>query len=360
MLKYFSSNPVRDPRQFVGREREIVHITELLAAGRSCVVVGPDGSGKTSLLHHIAQTAALVLDEPPLVVSLDAATIRQASQLYQPVLAALRQSGDDELALDQAFQTETPPLLLLLDNLDRAGAAFNGVVRSALRGWVSQHKLQILAASALPLEQTAPDMQTALVTVPMPPLIEREARALLAELAAQAKLDLPTATINELMQVAGTQPAQLKFALDAWARSDNGKAFEWQRTVREHAAATTAPPRDSYTVGIETEANQPQATQAALPRTLPAQPETKPKPPRTYRADDPSDFLWTLILLAVAVFVWWLIGSWWGVLGFAATLLVWVGLAHGLVAQNPHWRNNILVAATRRLPFVGRFAPRED
>ena len=70
-LSLFSPEPVRNPADFVGREREVVQLSELLAAGRSSVVVGPNGSGKSSLLLHLGQAVGLVLDEPPLVVYLD-------------------------------------------------------------------------------------------------------------------------------------------------------------------------------------------------------------------------------------------------------------------------------------------------
>lgn len=360
-MKYFSTQPIRDAQQFIGREREIVQINELLAAGKSCAVIGIDGSGKTSLLNHLAQTAAMVLDDPPLVVYVDLATVRHVSDLYRPILMRLRATGDEEFALDQALQEATTPVLLLLDNLDRAGVAWNGVVRSALRNWINQGKIQIVAASALLLAQIAPDMQQSLVSVPLQPMIEREARSLLNELAAQAQLNLPNNVMSEIMQVAGTQPAQLKFALDAWARSDNGNAFDWKRTVREANTVVPTPANDlSYTSVIETEANDPHAKIAPATPTVAPAPPAKPKPKPIYRADDPSDFLWTLILVSIAAFVWWLTGSWWGALGFGAVLLLWVGIAHVLVKQNESWRNHLYVAATRRLPLVGRFAPRPD
>ncbi|HYF63185.1 MAG TPA: hypothetical protein VD886_10260, partial [Herpetosiphonaceae bacterium] len=61
---------------------------------------------------------------------------------------------------------------------------------------------------------------------------------------------------------------------------------------------------------------------------------------------------------ALAVGVWWAIGSWWGALGFAAALLGWVGAAALLVRLDERWRGSLFVAATQLLPLVGRFAPR--
>lgn len=359
----FSSEPVRDPAQFVGREREVVQISELLAAGRSCVLVGPTGSGKTSLLNHLGQAAAMVLDVPPTVIYLDLAGVRTTEDFYAPILRALRQLGDDELALGQVLAADEPPaVVLLLDELDRAGSGFSGLVRSALRGWIREGELLLVAASAESLDRAAPDLQTTLLQLTLPPMPEREARALVRELATRANLELAGAAIADIIGVAGGYPARIQRALELWVQSEGGKTFDWRRTFREQfpEQAVLDDSLRGFMPTVEAQTIHPAVESVSSRASLRQRIRDSQKPrPRSYQADDPSEFLWMLILLSVAIGVWWAIGLWWGALGFAATMLLWVGLAHALVRFGGEtWRGNLFVAATRLLPLAGRLAPR--
>ncbi len=359
----FSTEPIRDPAQFVGREREVVQISELLAAGRSCVVVGPEGSGKTSLLNHIGQTAALVLDTPPTVIYLDLVGVRTSADFYAPLLRALGQSGEDELALGQILASaESPPILLLLDELQRAGAGFSGLVRSALRGWVRDGKLLIVAASAEALDRAAPDLQTTLLQLTLPPMPEREARSLVNELAQRARQELSASMVSDIIGVAGGYPARIQRAIELWVQSEGGATFDWRRTFRERypEQAVLDNSLQGFTPVVEAHSAAPEVSTTPARATLRERIRDSQKPqPRSYRADDPSEFLWMLIMLALAIGIWWAIGSWWGALGFAGTLLLWVGLAWALVRLGgDHWRSHLFVGATRLFPLIGRFAPR--
>ncbi|HYF63617.1 MAG TPA: ATP-binding protein, partial [Herpetosiphonaceae bacterium] len=288
----FSPEPVRDPAHFVGREREVVQLSELLAAGRSCAVVGPPGSGKTSLLLHIGQAAAMVLDVPPLVAYLDLAGVRTAADFYAPILRALKQPGDDELALGQAFAAGSTPILLLLDNLDRAGAGWSGLVRSAVRGWVRDGKLLILAASGEPLDRAAPDLQTTLLQLSLPPLPEREARSLVAELAGRASLEVPEAAAAAILHAAGGYPNRIQRALELWAQSKDGSAFDWRRTFREQFPDQSGLDDSlrGYAPAVESHTEAPAASAAKLPTPTSGYPPAAPAPdnplkgPRAYTA----------------------------------------------------------------------------
>ncbi len=359
---YFSTTPIHDPRDFVGREREIVQINEALAAGRSCAVIGPPGSGKTSLLHHIGQAVAMVLDQPPQVVFLSLTRVNEVRDLYSPMLRALRANGDDELSLTQAFhEANTPPMLLLLDDLAAAGLGWSGLVRSALRGWVNQGFLQIVAASSQPLDQIAPDLQSTLSQITLPPMPEREVRSLIDTLTQSAKLDPDQATINQVIKLAGGYPAAIKLALEIWARSQATTQFDWQQVFREQQQQTAKASNSlaGYSTAVESEALATKVKQHPTKPGKPAPKPEEPQRPRTYKADDPSEFLIMLILLSLAVLVGYLVGSWLGLFVSCVVLAGWVGLAHVMV----RWRGNgalshIYVRATSWLPLVGRFAPK--
>jgi len=273
------------------------------------------------------------------------------------------QPGEDELALGQTLASaESPPILLLLDELDRAGAGFSGLVRSALRGWVRDGRLQIVAASAESLDRAAPDLQATLLQLTLPPMPEREARSLVSELAQRASLELSASAVSDIIGVAGGYPARIQRALELWTQSEGGQTFDWRRTFREHhpEQAVLDSSLHGFAAVAETQAAEPKAASAPSRATLRERIRDSQKPqPRSYRADDPSEFLWMIILLALAIGVWWAIGSWWGVFGFAATLLGWIGIAWALVRfGGDRWRSSLYVSATRVLPLVGRFAPR--
>ena len=356
-----SADPVRDPAYFVGREREIVQITEALVAGRSCCVVGPAGSGKTSLLWHIQQMIDLVLDIPPQTIYLDLQSMRQADDFYAPVLRALGQSGSDELALGQFLHpTDTGPILLLLDNLAQAGSGWSSLIRSALRGWINDNKLQIVAASSQPLAQASPDLQSVLVQIPLPPFPEREARALLAQYLEQSGHEASADTATTLLTVAGGYPERLRRATELWTQSQAGAAFDWQRVFRQEypQQPTLADEVRSWTPGLEAQASSETevATRSTKQRRR-GKAEAKPSP--GYTLEDPSEYLCMLILFALSVGLWWSFGWWWGLAIFVLSMFGWIGIAWALVRiGGERFRGLLYVAATRWLPFVGRLAPR--
>ncbi|HEY1014738.1 MAG TPA: ATP-binding protein [Herpetosiphonaceae bacterium] len=361
-IPLFSPEPVRDPAQFVGREREIVQISELLAAGRSCALIGPPGAGKTSLLWHLEQTADLLLDVPPVTVYLDLSGVRTGADFYAPILRAMGEPGDDELALGQALlNAPDAQVLLLLDRLEAAGGGFSGLVRSALRGWLREGRVMVLAASDQALDRAAPDLQTALFQVALPPMSEREARALALSLLDRLKLAAEPAAVSELIGVAGGYPERVRRAVELWARSERGATFDWTRTFREeypqqpvldNSIAAYAPAMETDETEAEGSAAPARATlrQRALDRQRPRKP--------TYRSDDPSVFLLTLVLLAGAGMVWWAVGGWQGGLAFAGLLLALAGAARLLIEKGgPRWSATLFVAAVRGLPLVGRLVP---
>lgn len=361
-IPLFSPEPVRDPAHFIGREREIVQLSELLAAGRSCALIGPPGAGKTSLLWHIEQTAGLLLDVPPATVYLDLAGVRTGADFYAPILRALGEPGDDELALGQALlNAPDAQLLLLLDRLESAGAGFSGLVRSALRGWLREGRALVLAASDQALDRAAPDLQTTLFQVALPPMSEREARALALSLLERLRLAAEPAALSELVGVAGGYPERVRRAVELWARSERGASFDWVRTFREeypqqpvldNAIAGYAPALETEEAAPEVSAAPARATlrQRVLERQGPRQP--------TYRSDDPSVFLLTLVLLALAGMAWWVVGGWRGGLAFAGLLLLLAGAARLLIMKGgPRWSATLFVAAVRGLPLVGRLVP---
>ena len=117
---------------FIGREREMVQLTETLVAGRSACLVGPEGSGKSLLLLHLAHSAAIVLDTPPPIVWVDARAIRLADAPDHPCVQINRPGLDnggqveDDCLLRIARPASTPcptPRYMIRANVTRPSYA---------------------------------------------------------------------------------------------------------------------------------------------------------------------------------------------------------------------------------------------
>ncbi|MHB1327856.1 MAG: AAA family ATPase, partial [Gemmatimonadales bacterium] len=103
--------------QFVGRERELDVIDELVATSRLVTLTGAGGSGKTRLAREAAMRLAGRLDG---VVWIDLAVVADADQVVQQVVQAL---GMSEQAPDLAYSRiraaiGSRALLLVLDNCE--------------------------------------------------------------------------------------------------------------------------------------------------------------------------------------------------------------------------------------------------
>src|SRR5215471_14899870 len=92
---------ITDPERFAGRWAELSLIFERLEAGRPVLIAGPPGIGKSSLLSHITQSAAVNLELTELrAFYLDLASAEGADQVYRTVVEALGEGGDTSAALE--------------------------------------------------------------------------------------------------------------------------------------------------------------------------------------------------------------------------------------------------------------------
>ncbi len=119
-----ASSPEPAPRlpptplsQFIGRERELDVIDELLGSNRLVTLTGAGGSGKTRLAREAAMRLAGRLDG---VVWLDLAAVAEAEQVVQQVVQAL---GMSEQAPDVAYDriraaVGSRALLFVFDNCE--------------------------------------------------------------------------------------------------------------------------------------------------------------------------------------------------------------------------------------------------
>ncbi|MEO7802910.1 MAG: AAA family ATPase [Actinomycetota bacterium] len=145
---------------FVGRQHQIVEVTNLLKSSRLVTLLGPGGAGKTRLA---LQTAAEVLDRYTQGAwMIDLATTTTGEGIYRTIAAALRISesrGEGQVPVsDDVSGTgierilghlKTSEALLVLDNCEHLVADCAEFAESLLR---QCPKVAILATSRQPLE----------------------------------------------------------------------------------------------------------------------------------------------------------------------------------------------------------------
>lgn len=114
---------IRDPRFFAGRWGELSLLFGALEQRLPVAVVGVAGVGKSSLLQHVAQSAAVNLERLDLIaISLDlaGAATSSAAEVYRLIIRALAQPGETPAALLRALASTPAPVLVCLDNADQA------------------------------------------------------------------------------------------------------------------------------------------------------------------------------------------------------------------------------------------------
>jgi len=186
--------PVKTPTQFLGREREIREVLDLVRLRQNVSIEGPAGIGKTSFLLHVANPqvrAQCGLAEEQVFVHLDSRSLAgyDQSQCYlaiseeiirqvkrtksvdEAIRAALekavREAGSEPAYLRlrtvcQAAQDHGLGLVLVLGDFEFLAKRFRSEYRffSALRALFTSHQVVYLIASQWPLhtlEQTVPE-----------------------------------------------------------------------------------------------------------------------------------------------------------------------------------------------------------
>ncbi len=160
---------ITKPEQFVGRWREISLIFECIDARRPVLISGVAGIGKSSLLTHIVQSAAVNLEQPDLrAFYLDLEQAESANQIYSTLIQGLRSQGDTPTALELALATIGVPVVICLDNAQSILATewgvrlLEGLARTARSGGMAL----IVALTGIP-----PMLSERFAEVLLPPVL---------------------------------------------------------------------------------------------------------------------------------------------------------------------------------------------
>jgi predicted ATPase/DNA-binding CsgD family transcriptional regulator len=133
---------------FIGRERELGEIEQLLATARLVTLTGAGGSGKTRLAIQIANTVSKSFADGVWMV--DLAPLREPAFVPQLVaqVFGLRPSADQSLLEMLLHYMHSKQLLLILDNCEHLSIACGQLVQELLS---QATELRILATSREPL-----------------------------------------------------------------------------------------------------------------------------------------------------------------------------------------------------------------
>jgi hypothetical protein len=118
-----SANPftergrIVNPERFVGRWNVLSLLFDRIEAGRAVLITGVSGIGKSSLLTHVVQSAAVNFEMPTLhAFYLDLTGAQSAAQIYQTLTEGLNERGNTQAALEVALALADAPTLVCLDN----------------------------------------------------------------------------------------------------------------------------------------------------------------------------------------------------------------------------------------------------
>ena len=166
----------QEPNSFIGRERDIGELLQILPTTRALTLCGPGGIGKTRLALRVLAAAADAFPDGVCLVEL--ADLREPDMVVSRVAAAAGISEEAERPLIDTLADALRPrrLLLVLDNCEHLVEACAEVCRRLL---ASSSGLRVLATSREPLRGAAETVWD------VPPLSVPPANEGLAEVEAQ-------------------------------------------------------------------------------------------------------------------------------------------------------------------------------
>lgn len=274
---------ITDPGKFVGRWRELGAACEQLERRRPLLLYGPSGSGRSSLLTHLAQAAGAVLEIPNLnAFYLDLSLLPDAATTYGLIVRALGGSEPTIAALEQRLAASGRPVLICLDGVEAAIAAGWGedllerLGRLARRSAPGYHGVagptgQTLAYDLMvvgAIRGTPPMLSEPFATVRLGPLSFAEARLLLDSYLEEGERLFSADEVRELMTLSAGQPAFLQRAAYHLYETRRRPTYRWRKAYR--AELREHPPLDNPLppAVFETDEDDDDETDDTLPEQL--------------------------------------------------------------------------------------------
>ncbi len=230
---------ITNPQRFAGRWAELSLIFERLEAGRPVLVAGPPGIGKSSLLTHIVQSAAVNLEQPELrAYYLDLANAAGAGQVYGTIAAALGERGDTPAALEVALLAAGDPALLCLDNAQKPIAAGWGEgLLEALARIARGGGLLLVVAVAGPV----PQLSERIAAISLGALAPTEVRLLVEAYLDDSGVSFTPAELRAIADLSAGHPTYVQRAAYHLFQSKIDPSVDWRTAYLVEARERPVP-----------------------------------------------------------------------------------------------------------------------
>src|SRR3954471_10280190 len=217
---------ISDPSRFAGRWSELSLLFERLGAGRPGLVAGSPGIGKSSLLRHVTQAAAVNLEMPDLrAYYLDLRGAESAAEIYRTVAAALGQPGDTLAVLELALLQARTPVLLCLDNAQGPLAEGWGAALLEALARVARGAALFLVVAT---EGTPPPLSEPFAIIRLGALAQTEVRLLVEAYLDEDSIAFTPAELRQLIELSAAHPAYVQRAAYHLYQSKLDPSVDWR------------------------------------------------------------------------------------------------------------------------------------
>src|SRR5215213_3709082 len=217
---------ITDPSRFAGRWSELSLLFERIESTRPVLIVGTPGIGKSSLLTHVTQAAAVNLEMPDLrAYYLDLRGAESAAEIYHTVSTALGQPGDTLAALDLALLEARTPVMLCLDNAQGPLAEGWGVALLESLARVARGAALYLVVAT---EGTPPPLSEPFAIIRLGALAQTEVRLLVEAYLDDDQIAFTPAELRQLIELSAAHPAYVQRAAYHLYQSKLDPSIDWR------------------------------------------------------------------------------------------------------------------------------------
>jgi hypothetical protein len=190
------------------------------------LVVGTPGIGKSSLLTHVTQAAAVNLQMPDLrAYYLDLRRAESADEIYRTVAAALGHAGDTLAVLELALLEARAPVLLCLDNAQGPLAEGWGVTLLEALARVARSAALFLMVAT---EGTPPLLSEPFAIIRLGALAQTEVRLLVESYLDDDQIAFTPAELRQLIELSAAHPAYVQRAAYHLYQSKLDPSIDWR------------------------------------------------------------------------------------------------------------------------------------
>lgn len=274
---------IRDPRRFTGRWGELSLIFGAIEQRRPVFVVGIPGIGKSSLLLHVVQSAAINMERFDLrAFTLDLAMAGSEADVYRVVIEALGKRGNSVVALRQALAETDGPVLLCLDNAHMAEGNWGVELLDELVRLARSGQLMLVVAQ----QGEPPVLSERLAVVRLGAFAPAEVRLLAEAYLEDTGVSFTPRNLQQLYRLSQGHPAYLQRAAFHLFQAKLDAEYNWVQAYLAEAQGQPIP--GAPLPPLVFEGAQQEIERAAYAEV---EGESEAPPPPTFDLDQPSGLL---------------------------------------------------------------------